>query len=312
MTRRTFLAQTATAAALAPLAIAQQKATDQRNTALIEIEVGIPLRPRFPIHTFTKPFQKLSFDDTADVIAEVGYDGIELPLRKGGQILPERVEEDLPKMVEALKKRGKVVGHITTDIYGTDTPHAEKVLRTAKALGITRYRTGTKKYDLSKPIQPQLDALKPVLKDLAAMNKEIGVMGGIQNHSGSDYIGSPVWDIYELIRGLDPAHLGIHFDIAHATVEGGNSWQVQARLLQPWFGSVYVKDAAWERGPKGFVTKWGPLGNGVVRGEAFFKWLKSTSYAAPICQHCEYLTGATAEDRAQMKKDLAVLKGWMG
>lgn len=300
MTRRTFLAQTATAAALLPLA-----------TFVAHAQAGAA--PRFPIHTFTKPFQKLSFDDTADVIAEVGYDGIELPLRKGGQILPERVEEDLPKMVEALKKRGKVVGHITTDIYAVDTPHAEKVLRTAKALGITKYRTGTKKYDLGKPIQPQLDALKPVLKDLAAMNKEIGVTGGIQNHSGSDYIGSPVWDIYELVRGLDPAHVGIHFDIAHATVEGGNSWQVQARLLQPWFGSVYVKDAAWERGPKGgFVTKWGPLGNGVVRGEAFFKWLKSSGYAAPICQHCEYLTGATAEDRAQMKKDLAVLRGWLG
>lgn len=295
LTRRTFLARTAAATLAAPFATAFAEST---------------AAPRFPIHTFTKPFQKLSFDDTADVIAEVGYDGIELPLRKGGQILPERVEEDLPRMVEALKKRGKVVGHLTTDIFSPDTPQAEKILRTAKALGITRYRLGYREYHLAQPIQPQLDALKPALKDLAALNKEIGVCGGLQNHSGSGHIGGAMWDIYELVRSLDPAALGICFDLGHATIEGGQSWPVSARLLQPWFTFVYVKDAAWERGPKGFEPKWGPLGTGAVRPE-FFQWLKTTPYAAPICQHCEYLTGATAEDRAQMKKDLALLKTWL-
>jgi sugar phosphate isomerase/epimerase len=298
LTRRSFLAQTATAAATAA-ALSPFAAALAQSPA-----------PRFPIHTFTKPFQKLSFDDTADVLAEVGYDGAEVPLRKGGQILPERVEEDLPKFVEALKKRGKVIGHLTTDIYGLDAPHAEKILRTAKGLGITRYRLGTKRYDLAKPIQPQLDALKPALKDLAALNKELGLMGGIQNHSGAGYIGCAVWDIYELVRGLDPASLGICFDIGHATIEGGQSWPLQARLMQPHFAVVYVKDAAWERGPKGYAPKWGPLGGGVVRGE-FFQWLKTTPYTGAISQHCEYLTGATPEDRAQMKKDLAVLKGWL-
>lgn len=295
LTRRTFLSRASAAALAVPFA-----------SALAEESAP----PRYPIHTFTKPFQKLSFEDTADVIAEVGYDGIELPLRKGGQILPERVEEDLPKMVEALQKRGKVVGHLTTDLYSPDEPHAEKILRTAKKLGITKYRLGFRRYDLKRPIQPQLDALKPGLKDLAAMNKDIGVQGGIQNHSGADYVGSAVWDIYELVRGLDPAQLGTCFDIGHATVEGGTNWPLHARLMQPWFTFVYVKDVNWERGPKGVVAKWGPLGTGVVHPE-FFTWLKTTPYAGPICQHCEYLTGATPEDRAQMKKDLALLKSWL-
>jgi sugar phosphate isomerase/epimerase len=295
LTRRSFLARASVAALAAPFASAFAAET---------------AGPNFPIHTFTKPFQKLSFEDTADVIAEVGYDGIELPLRKGGQILPERVEEDLPRMVEALKKRGKVVGHLTTDLYSPDAPHAEKILRTAKQLGITKYRLGIRRYDLTKPIQPQLDALKPGLKDLAAMNKDLGVTGGIQNHSGADYVGCAVWDIYDLVRGLDPAHLGTCFDIGHATVEGGLSWPLEARLLEPWFTFVYIKDASWEPGPKGVTAKWGPLGTGVVHPE-FITWLKKSSYRGPICQHCEYLTGATTEDRAQMKKDLALLKTWL-
>jgi sugar phosphate isomerase/epimerase len=298
VTRRSFLAQ-ASAATAASLLLPSVPAVAQAPAQ------------KYAIHTFTKPFQKLSFEDTADVIAEVGYDGVEIPLRKNGQILPERVEEDLPKFVEALKKRGKVIGHITTDIYGLDAPFAEKILRTAKSLGITRYRLGFKRYNLKQPIQPQLDAIKPALKDLAALNRELGIMGGIQNHSGADYVGCAIWDIYELVRSIDPAQLGICFDIGHATVEGGMSWPLQARLLQPWFACVYVKDAVWERGAKGFAPKWGPLGTGVVKAE-FFQWLKTTPYAGTICQHCEYLTGATPEDRAQMKKDLALLRQWLG
>ena len=68
---------------------------------------------RFPIIGFTKPFQKLSYDETAEVAAQVGWEGIELPLRAKGHIEPERVEEELPKMHDALKKRGLFIGLIT-------------------------------------------------------------------------------------------------------------------------------------------------------------------------------------------------------
>src|SRR2546425_12784750 len=83
--------------------------------------------PRFKIISFSKPFAHLSFDETADLVAEVGWDGIECPVRsKAGQIAPEKVEEDLPKMVEALKKRGKEVTIVTTEITKID-PLAEKI-----------------------------------------------------------------------------------------------------------------------------------------------------------------------------------------
>ena len=64
-------------------------------------------KSRFPIIGFTKPFANLNAEETADLVAEVGWDGIDCPVRsKAGQIAPERVEDELPKLVEALKKRG--------------------------------------------------------------------------------------------------------------------------------------------------------------------------------------------------------------
>ena len=104
-----------------------------------------PAEPKWKIIAFSKPFAQLSPDDTADLVADIGWDGIECPVRaKAGQIAPERVEEDLPKMVEALKKRGKEVTIVTTEITKID-PLAEKILRTTAKLGIKKYRLGFEK-----------------------------------------------------------------------------------------------------------------------------------------------------------------------
>src|SRR5690349_21511901 len=61
--------------------------------------------PRFPIIGFSKPFQKLTAEQTADLVAGVGWDGIECPVRAKGQIEPERVADDLPRFAEVLRGR---------------------------------------------------------------------------------------------------------------------------------------------------------------------------------------------------------------
>src|SRR5438046_2024534 len=62
-------------------------------------------KDRFKLIGFIKPFQNLPFDQLADTVAEVGWTGAEVPVRKDGAIEPERVEEDLPKLAEALARR---------------------------------------------------------------------------------------------------------------------------------------------------------------------------------------------------------------
>ena len=57
---------------------------------------------KHPICVFTKPFNSLSFDELADRIAELGFDGIEAPIRRGGHIEPEHVADRLPALVDAM------------------------------------------------------------------------------------------------------------------------------------------------------------------------------------------------------------------
>lgn len=258
---------------------------------------------------FTKPFQKLSFEETADTVAQIGWDGIECPVRAKGQIEPERAADELPKLIEALGKRGKSIDLLTTDIVSA-TPNAEKTLRLAAKLGIGRYRLGFWKYSAQKSIPDQLREIKAQLKDLAALNREIGMRAGFQNHSGKDYVGAPIWDIWEMIRELDPQQMGICFDIGHATIEGGLSWPIEARLMAPHFTAVFVKDFVWKKTQDKWREDWTLLGDGMV-DKSFFKWLKTTSFSGPICQHHEYDHGAGQPMIDKMRKDLAVLKQWL-
>ncbi len=178
-------------------------------------------RDENPICVFTKPFNSLSFDELADRIAELGFDGIEAPIRKGGHVEPEQVADELPALVEALNKRDLEITVLTSDVNDPDDPLTERVLRTAATLGIQRYRMKYYKYDLKKSVLAQIEQWRPKLKQLAAMNHDFGLTGIYQNHAGTNYLGAPLWDLQLALRGIDSGDIGVAYDIRHATAEGG-------------------------------------------------------------------------------------------
>jgi sugar phosphate isomerase/epimerase len=265
----------------------------------------------YPIVAFAKPFQSLSFDDCADLVAEVGWDGIECPLRPKGQIEPEQAADKLPELVAALKKRGKQIHLAATGINSIRTPHTEKALRALAAAGIKRYRMAYWKYTKDKSIEKLHAEIRAELKDLVALNKELGLQAGYQNHSGSNYVGAPIWDIYTILKDFDPRQIGMIFDIGHATLEGGYSWPIEARLVQSHLTAVYVKDFTWGRSEKrGWRGNWCPLGQGMVNRK-FFDQLQKSDYAGPISQHHEYELGSQREMVKTMREDLKVLRDWL-
>jgi len=308
LSRRKFLQTTSLAAGVGA---ALPWAFEMEAAAAQTLPAARPPAAPWKVIGFSKPFTNLSPDDTADLVADVGWDGIECPVRKSAtHIAPDRVEEQLPKMVEALKKRGREVSMITTDITGVSA-QAEQILRTAARLGIRKYRLGSLHYAAGRSIPEQLGEFKARIKDLAQLNQSIGIQGGIQNHSGRDYFGAPVWDAFEVIRDLPAASMGIAFDIGHATLEGGLSWPIQAQLAEPRYSVVYVKDFRWEKQAAGWKPVWCALGDGMVNRK-FFDTLRKARFDGPVCQHHEYEMGKTpSENIRHFKADLKILRGWL-
>ena len=261
---------------------------------------------------FSKHFLGLGYDQLADTLAAAGVTAIEAPIRPKGHVEPERVVDELPKLVAALKQRGVEIALLTSGINAVDPrQHTERVLRTAKALGIPRYRMDWYPYDLQKPIWPQLDEIKPRLKDLVAFSKEVGILPCYQNHSGNKIVGAPIWDMALLMRDYPPTELAWCFDIMHATIEGGTSWPIEVNLVRDHLGVAFFKNFVWE----GRRHRAVPLGEGVV-GKDYVDQLKKTGYRGPVSLHVEYLkgnpkdAGYLKEAIAATRRDLEVLKSW--
>lgn len=300
-TRRQFLHSAALSAASLALGSTAQAAEKAKT--------------RHTLCAFTKHLQGLSFDQIADIAAEVGLDGIEAPVRPKGHVEPEKVTEDLPKFMEALKKRNLEMTILTSGINQVSKEqNTEEVLRTAKALGIQRFRMLYFKYDLKKPIQAQLDEWKPLIKDLIQLCSEIGIQPLLQNHSGKDYFGAPIWDAWSLMKDYTPQQWGFAVDAYHTTVEAGLSWPIDTALIGDHVQALYFKDVKWLSPGKAEGV---PLGTGLVSKE-FATTLLKRGFTGPISLHTEYMVGQTSSPEfvkdsiAAYKRDLAVMKEWIG
>ena len=313
-TRRDFVGLLAAAVPLAGLAV-NAHAADAKKTA------PAPAAPAGPttVHVFSKPLADFSYADTAKLLAETGYGGIDYTVRVAqGHVLPDKVEEDLPRAIDAAHAAGLKVEMITTEIKSAREKDTEKLLRTAAKHGVKFYRLGNFTYDAKLSVIESLEKIQPQLKELGQLNQSLGLHGALQNHMGVR-VGSPVWDLYELLRDIDPRGIGVQYDIRHATTEGGQSWPLGLKLLKPWIKCTDVKDFRWQQSPGKAVVEGMPLGEGIVPLDAYFKLKKELGIGGPISVHLEYPPfehgpkfASAAERRAAfvpaLQKDSTVLK----
>lgn len=281
---------------------------------------------KMPICAFSKHFHWTSVAETAAMCAALGYDAIDLTLRAGGHVEPERVEEDLPKAVEVIRKAGLQIPMVTSDIVDTKTPHAERILKTLQAVGIRLYRWGGLRYDPKREIPAQLAEMKPRVKDLAAMNRHYGVTAMYHTHSGFDQVGASMWDLYLLLKDFTPDAVAVNYDVGHAVVEGGyGGWINSTRLLLPYMRGVAVKDFVWKQNARGeWRPGWCALGRGMVDFQRFFAMLKTGGFQGPLQLHMEYdeLGSAASGKKTStlpkerfleiMQRDLNALKSLLG
>lgn len=310
VTRRTFLNTIAVAGAAIPLAAMDGK-------EFFNFQTGSTRK----IHVFSKPLQWLDYDSLADVLAEAGAEGIDLSVRPGGHVLPEKVEIDLPKAYEAARKKGLRIDMIVTGIVRSDEKYTEAILKTASSLGIKYYRLGYINYDDTLGIWGTLQKYKPDLRKLEEMNRKYGIHGAYQNHTGTR-VGGPVWDLYELMKDLDPQFIGCQYDVRHGVVEGGSSWVNGFKLIEPWIKCTDFKDFRWANTNGKWNPESVPAGEGMVNFDEYFKLVKKYDVPGPISIHYEYppferfsKEMTDLEKRklfiTAMKKDIDTLKSYL-
>jgi len=178
---------------------------------------------------FTKPW-KMPLPELGRHVADLGFDGIELPVRPGYQVPPEDVTGGLPKAAKVLAEFGVRIASVAG-------PTDEKTIAACGEVGVPIIRIcvsiGPEGYLATEAaMRRRFDALLPALE-------KHGVAIGIQNHCDR-CVGSAI-GTRRLVEPYDPACVCAVWDPAHCAtgpeaevVRWGHYWTSGRQGLASW------------------------------------------------------------------------------
>ena len=258
------------------------------------------------IYIFSKHLQFLNYQDMAEAAAEMGFDGVDLTVRPKGHVLPERVDQDLPKAVEAMRKVGLAPLMMTTAVEDANNAMDKQILEAAAKLRFQYYRMNWLRYPDGKSMPETIEQFQQRLKDLSLLNKKLGLTGCYQNHAGL-LIGSSLWELWQLLEESDRQHMGIQYDVRHGVVEGGLSWQNGLRLVQSQIKTLAIKDFYWHKENGKWIVQDASIGEGMVDFKTYFKLLKLYKINVPVSLHMEYALGGAEHGATKLTCDKKIV-----
>jgi L-ribulose-5-phosphate 3-epimerase len=255
---------------------------------------------------FSKHLAELDWRDLGRAAKDAGFDGVDLTVRAGGHVLPEKAAADLPRALDAIKSQGATVPMVTTDLTTANNPAARPLLQAAARGGVRYFKTGYWRFTSSADVREQLRATGEELEGLTSLARDCGIQLGFHNHNA--YIGAALWDIAPFMDRLDPKWAGFYFDPRHAVAEGGGgAFKAATHLVLPRLKMVALKDFFWHKSDKGWRIENCPMGEGMVEWAWFGKAFKDAAFNGPISLHFEYeIPGATPQERTKRTLEAAV------
>jgi L-ribulose-5-phosphate 3-epimerase len=273
---------------------------------------------------FSKPVPQLDWQELAGSARRAGFGGIDLTVRAGGHVLPERVATDLPQAVESIRGAGLEVPMITTELLAAEDRAAEPILSAASSLAIPFLKPGYYHYKFVN-VLTELEEAGRRFRGLVQLAGKYGIQVGYHNHDG--YIGAPTWDMARVIEPLNERWCGYYFDLSQATTEGGvGGWKIAANLVMPRLKMIAAKDFVWKQvAGHRWEPENCPLGQGMSHWKEFLQTLAQSDFHGPITIHEEYSIPGVSDDQgialsrdkapevmAAAKTDLEYLKALIG
>ena len=170
-----------------------------------------------------------------------------------------KVGTELPAFVKTMQKHGLRVKQIRGgNQTSADAPNLEAMVAAMGQAGATHYWCGTDNYDFTKPLLPQLDAIKKKVEGFVKLNQKHGTTLMYHTRAGATSVGSVVWDLLYVMKDFDPKHVGFHWDTGHMSHHGNNMWELLMRTAGPYVVAVSWKDRTNEQN-LGFLGEGGPF-----------------------------------------------------
>jgi len=252
---------------------------------------------------FSKPWPDLPADQLGKKVSDFGFDGIELPVRDGFQVVPAEAERALPTFSTVLSEQGVRVRSIASS---TD----ETIFAACALAGVPLIRVmipvdSAGYLAMESETRHWLDAVVPLCQ-------RYGVTVGIQPHHGrfvSDAAG-----LRHLIAPYPSQCIAAVWDAAHGALTGQPP-EYSLEMLWSHLTMVNLKNVYYRR-TSGFESnaEWSPHytsgRQGLADWSAIARYLIDRSYQGPMCLTAEY----TARDKVDelIRADLEYAKSLWG
>ena len=250
------------------------------------------------ISVFTKPWRTLSPQELAEHVAELGFNGIEFPLRDGYQVEPKNAESAFPAFVETMRRNGIAVASAAS---GT----SENIFAALQAGGVDLLR-------IMADVDPKKSYLEcesewaEKLYALLPLCEKYGVRVGVQQHCGAFVFNT--MELRRLLEKLDRRYIGGVWDAAHSGLAGEDP----ARTLDIIWDYLYLinfKNAYFKRredAPPRFEPYFTTASDGFSDWDRAVGYALERGYGGAFCMPAEYTDHANTD--AYAAQDLIYLK----
>lgn len=221
--------------------------------------------------------------ELARVVADAGLDTVDAVIRPGYWTPPDTLGDTLPGYVRTMADHRMTVSFAVTGFEPAMLAADPEPLAVMADCGITDFRLGWFERD-GRPPRELLAEARSDLEVLSPHLEHYRLRAVVQLHFGT-LIASPsaAWN---LVYGLDPAHIGVQLDPGNQALEGYEEWNYACGLLDEYIASVSVKDVRPRLCSHGrrLVAEydWVPLSEGSLDWVAIAIALKSIDFSGTL------------------------------
>lgn len=237
------------------------------------------------LSVFTKPWKTITADQLGKLVHDIGFTGIEFPLRDGYQAQPANAETELPALAQTLAKYGVSICSVASSLE-------EPVFAACQKAGVKILR-------IMANVKPDVivnegyfsveDRLVKQLESLYPLCEKYGVMIGVQHHYGAGIFNT--MELRHLLDRTDSRYIGGIWDAAHSALSYEVPEQaidiIYDRLILVNLKNAYVR--RWET-EDGLIFKpfFCPAKEGATDWARIITHLKRKGYQGDYCMPCEY------------------------
>ncbi len=231
---------------------------------------------------FTKPWKTMPLPDLAAHVAEVGFTGVEFPVRPDFQVEPEDIEDGLPEAARIFADHGvtieSVAGPTDESAIAACAEAGVPIIRICLPIGEDGYLASEAEYIRE-------------FEDLAPTLEEYGVAVGIQNHCHNQ-VGSCL-GVMRIIGDFPPEQFCAVWDPAHNVLAGEIPEQA-IDICWSHLRMVNLKNPYWHRdnGPEAYEAQW--TKNWTTGRQGIADWplvvrlVQEREWEGPVCLTAEY------------------------